>query len=462
MSRKSCLCPFLRVLGLLSLAWLVAGCGRAPLAPLEQTGTLVVVTRASPGTYYLNPDGNPAGFEYDLVSRFAEQNGWKVRFEVAGNLDDLFKRLDEGSAHLAAAGLTSTSARNLRFALGPAYTQVIEQVICRSGKDVPEKAKDLPGKRIEVVAGSSHIDALWWLKLRHPSLKWSEIETTGEEDLLERVQSGLADCTVADSTVFSIARNFHPGIEVAMDLGKPRDIVWAMPKQTPRDFSEKLAAYFGKIRQSGELKRLEERYFGHIERLAEADVRGVLERRTSLLSQYKRMFYQAEIATGLDWRFLAALAYQESQWNPSATSPTGVRGMMMLTDETADRLGVGNRLDPLQSIQGGARYVVMLKESLPERIVEPDRTWLALAAYNIGSGHLEDARRLTQSLGKNPDAWKDVKDVLPLLSRPAYQDQLRFGYARGGEARTLVENVRIYYDILVKYEPAYKTRLALD
>lgn len=462
MSRNIRLLPFLRVLGLLPLVWLLAGCGRAPLAPPEETGTLVVVTRASPGTYYLNPAGEPTGFEYDLVSRFAEENGWQVRFEVASNLDELFKQLDEGGAHLAAAGLTATRARNLRFAMGPAYTQVTEQVICRSGKDVPDKAKDLLGKRIEVVAGSSHIDALWWLKLRHPSLKWSEIETTGEEDLLERVQTGLADCTVADSTVFSIARHFYPGIEVAMDLDKPRDIVWLMPKQTSRTFTDKLAAYFKEVKKSGVLNRLEERYFGHIVRLAEADVRGVLERRTSLLSKYKRMFYQAEIASGLDWRFLAALAYQESQWDPNATSPTGVRGMMMLTAETADRLRVDNRLDPLASILGGARYVVMLKESLPERIVEPDRTWLALAAYNIGSGHLEDARRLTQSLGKNPDVWQDVKDVLPLLSRPAYQDQLRFGYARGGEARTLVENVRIYYDILVKYEPAYKTRLALD
>ena len=462
MSQKSRLFLFLRVLGLSSLAWMLASCGPSPLAPPEQAGTLVVATRTSPGTYYINPAGAPAGFEYDLVTRFAEENGWKVRFEVVPNLDELFRRVDEGSVHLAAAGLSATQARDLRFALGPAYAEVKEQVICRSGKDAPEKIKDLVGKRIEVVAGSSHIDALWWVKLRHPSLKWSEIEAAGEEDLLERVQSGLSDCTVADSTVYSIARHFYPDIEVALDLGKPRQIVWVMPKQTQQGFMEKLDRFFSAVKKSGELKQLQERYFGHIERLAEADVRGVLERRTSLLSKYKRPFYQAEIASGLDWRFLAALAYQESQWNPNATSPTGVRGMMMLTGETADRLGVKNRLDPLESVLAGARYVVMLKESLPDRIAEPDRTWLALAAYNIGPAHLEDARRLAQTLGKNPDAWKDVKDILPLLAQPAYQEQLRFGYARGGEARTLVENVRIYYDILVKYEPAYKTRLALN
>ena len=452
----------LRVLGAFLLACLFAGCGRTSIAPPEQDGTLVVATRASPGTYFLDPSGSPSGFEYDLVSRFAEANGWKVRFELVSNLDELFRRVEEGSVHIAAAGLSATQARALRFTLGPSYDEVKEQVICRSDKDVPENAKELIGKRIEVVAGSSHIDALWWLKLRHPSLKWSEIETTGEEDLLERVQTGLSDCTVADSTVFSIARNFYPDIEVALELGKPRQIVWVMPKRTQRGFMEKLDRFFANIKKDDELKQLQDRYFGHTERLLEADVRGVLERRTSLLSKYRRLFYQAEIETGLDWRFLAALAYQESQWDPAATSPTGVRGMMMLTADTADRLDVKNRLDPLESILGGARYVLMLKESLPDRIAEPDRTWLALAAYNIGQGHLEDARRLTQNLGKNPDVWKDVKDVLPLLSRQAYQDQLRFGYARGGEARHLAENVRIYYDILVKYEPAYKARLARD
>jgi membrane-bound lytic murein transglycosylase F len=130
--------------------------------------------------------------------------------------------------------------------------------------------------------------------------------------------------------------------------------------------------------------------------------------------------------------------------------------MMMLTGETADRLGVKNRLDPLESILGGARYVLTLKEGLPVRIPEPDRTWMALAAYNMGMAHLEDARRLTASLGKSPDAWKDVKDVLPLLAQSAYQDKLKFGYARGGEARHLTENVRIYYDILLKYETVYQ------
>lgn len=226
-------------------------------------------------------------------------------------------------------------------------------------------------------------------------------------------------------------------------------------------FSRQVVAFFKGMESSGDLVRLKERYFGHVTRLQEADVLGVLEKRGTLLRDLRPHFQTAQSETGLDWRLLAAIAYQESQWNAHAVSPTGVRGIMMLTEDTADRLGVKDRLDARESILGGARYVVMLKSALPEEIPEPDRTWLALAAYNIGQGHLNDARGLARKLGKNPDQWRDMKAVLPLLSRSEYAGSLRYGFARGGEARAFAENVRIYFDILLKYEKPYREFLGL-
>jgi membrane-bound lytic murein transglycosylase F len=129
---------------------------------------------------------------------------------------------------------------------------------------------------------------------------------------------------------------------------------------------------------------------------------------------------------------------------------------MMLTADTADRMGVDNRLDPKQCIPAGARYLVAIRDMIPARISEPDRTWLALAAYNVGYGHLEDARILTQRQKLNPDAWADLKKVLPLLSKSEYHSTLKHGYARGGEPVIFTENVRTYYDILVKFEKPYK------
>ena len=134
---------------------------------------------------------------------------------------------------------------------------------------------------------------------------------------------------------------------------------------------------------------------------------------------------------------------------------TSVRGMMMLTEDTADALGVSNRLDPMESIRGGARYLVQLMDQLPPSAADPDRLWLALAAYNLGMGHLNGGRAIALKLKKNPDSWFDMKSVLPLMSQPAYYERLKSGRARGGEAVILVENVRSYYSLLAHLEPAH-------
>jgi membrane-bound lytic murein transglycosylase F len=201
------------------------------------------------------------------------------------------------------------------------------------------------------------------------------------------------------------------------------------------------------------LKRLIDRYYGHALRFSAIDAGALLEQIVTLLPKLKPHFEEAERVSGIDWRLLAAVGYQESHWDARATSPTGVRGLMMLTDETADRLQIKDRLDARESILGGARYLALLKEALPPRIGEPDRTYLALAAYNIGLGHLEDARILAQKANLDPDKWQDVRQVLGKLADPDAFQSLKHGYARGFEALQLVDNIRNYYDILARMEP---------
>lgn len=181
----------------------------------------------------------------------------------------------------------------------------------------------------------------------------------------------------------------------------------------------------------------------------------------TVLPRYRHLFQLAQEVTGLDWRLIAALAYQESKWDPQATSMTNVRGMMMLTEDTADALHVDNRLDAMQSIRGGARYLVQLMDQLPTSVVAPDRLWLALAAYNLGMGHMNGGRAIALKLNKNPDSWFDMKSVLPLMSQPAYYERLKSGRARGGEAVILVENVRSYYSLLAHLEPAHVPTLSV-
>ena len=438
----------------------LSGCSRVPDPPW-QTGELVVLTRASATTYYLNADGEPAGFEYDLVRRFAEAQGWKVRFELAESLEEIFSRLERGEAHFAAAGLAATDKRLGRMRFGPAYATTQEWVVCGSAVEMPRQVADLVGLRLEVVAGSSHSDHLRELRREHPRLDWHEMTLPGEEELLERVANGLTDCTVADEMEYQIARNFLPGLRAAFTLGKPRSIAWAFPRWGESRLLEAVGRFFQELAESGEVEVLKERYYGHVRRLAEADILGILERRTTRLPALKPYFYEAQRVSGLDWRLLAAVAYQESQWDAHASSPTGVRGIMMLTADTADRLGVRNRLDPRESILGGARYLRILRDMVPDTVPEPDRTWMALAAYNIGPGGFAAALRLTRRLDRNPDSWRDVKEVLPGLARSRQGGEPRLAAVRGGEARAFAENVRVYYDILSRYEPPYREQTEL-
>jgi membrane-bound lytic murein transglycosylase F len=276
---------------------------------------------------------------------------------------------------------------------------------------------------------------------------------TSTADLLGAVAKGDLDYALVESNRFTLARRFFPQIDVAFNVGKPLEYAWLV---SPVDKKRILAAagpFFERLRKDGTLKRLVDRYYGHAAKITAIDSEALLEKIGTQLPRLRPYFEEAERVSGIDWRLIAAIGYQESHWDASATSPTGVRGLMMLTDETADRLQVKNRLDPRESILGGARYFALLKESIQARIPEPDRTFLALGAYNQGIGHLEDARIVAQKSGFNPDKWQDVRQVLPRLADPDTFQALQHGYARGFEAVQFVDSVRNYYDILARMQP---------
>lgn len=169
------------------------------------------------------------------------------------------------------------------------------------------------------------------------------------------------------------------------------------------------------------------------------------------LPQYRRQFEGVAKAYNISWTLLAAQAYQESRWDPHAVSPTGVRGIMMLTRDTASSLGIQNREDPTKSIVGGARYFRDLEKRLPRHIGKTDRISIALAAYNVGMGHIKDAQILASRMGKNPNSWDDLKTMLPLLAQKPYYETLRYGYARGWEPVRYVKRIRAYHALLQQY-----------
>ena len=394
--------------------------------------------------------GARAEFERELVQLFAEHLHSSVEL-IPSPQDKIDRSLRRHHAHLAAASLRSeVNIHSLHF--GPSYQTVREQVICGRNIKLPRKVADLSGKNLSVIAGSSQETLLRELKGRSPELQWETRSGLSSNELLQEVSGGVVDCAVANELQVADARNYHANLVTAFDIGSPSKLAWAFSRDVDPNLLREAKVFFARIQQDGTLNRLLDRYYGHRNRLKALDAAAFVASTERDLPEYRALFQEAADLTGADWRLLAALAYQESQWDPLATSFTNVRGMMMLTEDTADRMGVKNRLDPRESIIAGAKYLALIKDQLPDRIPEPDRTWLALAAYNQGYGHLEDARILTTRNGGNPDSWTDVKKWMPLLNQPGYYETLKYGYARGGEAVILVESIRSYYDMLKRLE----------
>lgn len=445
----------------LTLGWLVlfvlSGCSR-PVPDPDTSKELVVITRYEPAAYYLDANEQPAGFSYDLVQAFATKNNWTVKWKPENSYAALFAALQERKVHLAASNLIKESISKQGLQSGPTLFNTRVLVVTQQSTSRIKGLADLAKLRIAAMADSGHLALLHAAQRKYPKLKWTLLEDVFPEDLFTRLSEQEFDAIVVNEQDFDLARHQYPSLQIAYALSRQEQISWALPPASSK-LDARLNQFVIEARRDGTLQKIYERYYGHIKRLETEDVKGIHTKRLSVLPKFRAHFHAGQEQTALDWRLLAAIGYQESKWDPYATSPTGVRGLMMLTGQTADRMGVTDRLDARQSILAGAHYLVLLKDALPARIPEPDRTWLALAAYNQGQGHLEDARRIAQAKGLNPDSWADVKQTMPLLARGGYKGVTKYGYARGGEAVILVESIRNYYDILRQLEPEHKPLL---
>jgi len=440
----------LKFLTTLLIGLLLSFCSRpqSVLEQVKQAGELKVLTRNSPSTYYEGANG-PAGFEYDLARRFADSLGVQLKLQLLSRERAILSAISRGNADMAAAGISVTPERKSHVRFGPTYQQVREQVIYRTGTPRPRSIQNLVELDLEIQRGSPHAATLASLKREYPQLVWRENAEVDTQELLELVWQQLLDGTVADSNEVALSRRFFPELRVAFDIGDKRELAWAFPPDTDDSLYLEAVRFFSKLRKTGELDQLLERHYGHVQRFDYVGTRKLMLHAQQRLPEFRELFEKAAKRYGIDWRLLAAVSYQESHWRPKARSPTGVRGLMMLTQETARQLGVTNRLDPEASIDGGAQYLVRVKGKVPERIPEPDKTWFALAAYNVGFGHLEDARVLTQRGGGDADRWIDIKKYLPLLSRKKWYKKTRHGFARGSEPVRYVESIRRYFDMLV-------------
>jgi peptidoglycan lytic transglycosylase F len=428
---------------------LLAGCSRNEPSALEQVrtrGELRVVTLNLPTCYYLGAQGSE-GLEYQLASRFASQLGVRLTMYPVANESAMQDELAAGRADIAAASLSdSPDWQRVGDAAVP-YANIPQLVVYQRSGVRPRDTLQLESARLAVRAGSPQERILE--KLRRtmaPTLEWVQTAPSSA-DPIEDVDSGGADYAITDAREFSYARHLYPNVLVGFALPDTRPVQWIVRKGAT-GLLEAVDQFFGALAQTGELTRLVEEASGDTRRFQYEESREFQTHVADRLPRYRAWFEAAAAQVGIDWRLLAAIGYQESKWDPRAVSEDGAQGLMMLTADTAQAMGIKDRDDPQQSIFAGARYLAQVRQMIPDRIAEPDRTWLTIAAYNVGFGHLEDARVITQALGKDPDSWAEVRERLPLLAQGRWYTRAKRGYARGWEPVQFVDRIQRFLTLL--------------
>jgi membrane-bound lytic murein transglycosylase F len=412
------------------------------LEEIKERGKLIVITTNTPTTYYFDRDNQPTGPEYDMTQAYAKALQVDVEYKIYDSIAEVLDALRNKEGDIAAAGLTVTDKRSVEFSFGGSYQQTNEYLVCHRNVQRINNKSDLATVEIVVAADSSYIDSINTYK----DIKWSEAENISTVKLMEQVAEKKIECTISDSILFDIERRYHTELQRKYTLTKESTLAWAVNKHND-DLLNSINDWLKSYRENNELTYTQEKYYGFVQIFDYVDTHKFLDRVKTRLPQYKDYFIDAAKLNDIAPSLLAAQSYQESHWNRKAKSPTGVRGIMMLTQPVAKSLGVTNRLHAKQNIYAGAKFQAKMKKMV-KHVDEPGRSWLALAAYNVGRGHFRDAQALARKLGKNPDHWHDMKAVLPLLAEKKYYKDLRYGYARGNEPVRYVTRIRNYDSLL--------------
>lgn len=413
--------------------------------PSSEPPTISIATRNAPTTYYIDRDGEPTGFEYELAKDFANTIGKEPRFVVYDTVDEIIRALLKGEVDFAAAGLAHTEDRKILFPFGPEYQSVDQLVVCHRSAAVRE-LDDLIGKNLVFTAQSSYEEKFKKLKASIPALEWTSAHDRSTEELMQEVNDNQYDCVAVDSNIFDANRHLYESLQLGFTLSQTQ-LAWPINPNFPSLKTQMMEWFHSDFRRET-IHLLYEKYYGYLGEYDPYDIHVFKNRIETRLPRYKKIIADAADANDLDFSLLAAIAYQESHWDPHSISPTGVRGFMMLTLPTAKAFGASQRTNAKQSIEAGARYLKHLHDRFPSFLQEDDRTWFTLASYNVGYYHVQDARRLAIGLNKNPNAWKDIKTVLPLLSNRKYYKKTKYGYARGQEPVQYVRNIRNYRLVL--------------
>lgn len=425
-----------------------------PRNDLPAFSVLTVAFCSDPASWFISGDGEFAGFEHDLLKQFTQEVRLKLRPAATRNSADLRTSLKKSRASLSAGLYRPNDSDDDSIVWTDSFYTAEPVIVYNTDIRRPRNWEQITGDVVAYLQNSGMDSLVAELSETHPGIRWKPVAAPSTDALLSLVDEGVYPYALVSSHKVALARNIYLNFATAFSTGAKIEMAWALPANK-HYLLDSLNSFIARAKEDGLIDQLAERYFHPLQQVPRFDAGVFQERIRNDLPELRSLFHRAQETTGVEWRLLAAVAYQESQWDPFATSETGVRGFMQITLNTARHLGVKDRLDPDESVQAAAGYLRTLKERLPDSVAEPDRTWMALASYNIGFGHLEDARRLAREQNLDPNLWKDIKQTLPLLAQPEYYNRARHGYARGGMPVAFVDRVRAYYDILLRHEPEH-------
>ncbi|MFN2381169.1 MAG: membrane-bound lytic murein transglycosylase MltF [Guyparkeria sp.] len=422
---------------------------RSPqLQQVRGRGVLRVATLIEP-TLYIPDSYRPQGLEYDLAGRFAQRIGVDIEYVVVPTIEAAYQAVADNRVDLAAAGLAIDPARTQHFRFGPPYLSVSRKLIHATDRPVPDGLSSIHGENVAIPSGSA---SRFWLErvmLENEGTRVGIVEATDKLAILEGIRHGEIDYALALSHIALLAHKLSDEVAVGPTVGPPVALAWVFSRQADESLRREARRFFAEARSDQQLKMLVDRHYAQFERLDESLSRQFLQELETRARPYLATFRRAGERYEIDWRLLASVGYQESKWQPDAVSHQGAYGLMQIVLPTARDLGLSNPADPTANIMAGAKYIAQLRDLVPEAATEPDRTYLALAAYNVGIGHLSDAIGLTRRQGGDPTQWAEVRERLPQLSDPAIYREMRYGYARGDETVNYVENIRAFHDLMI-------------
>lgn len=414
------------------------------LQHVQQRGVLTLAGTSGPTTFQNTPDG-ARGFQYELAQLFAEELGVKLVLENEPDAGSVIDAIRHNHADIAITGLATDDPRLKRLRVAEPYMAVSEQLVQRLDRPLPSRFDDLGNARIGVIAGSTESVRLKAMTRWRPDLTIIEFEDTDPLLLLDQVVTGDLDYVALNSSEFDARRALFPNLGVSLNLQDNSELGWALVKTRDQSLFKAAQAFLARKQADGTLDRLVA-FYSQGDTFDPYSVKSFQRDMNQKLPRYEDIFRKNAGAHSMDWRLLAAIAYQESRWQPNAISPTGVQGMMMLTQGTASDMGVADRNNARQSIEGGAAYYRQITERLPDTVREPDRTWMALAAYNMGPAHIDRARKNALANGEDADKWLTVSRHLRQMASDARKNGRRIPV---GQALVYVQQVRRYYDTLL-------------